>query len=976
MDPSPQALIEHAAFARALAHSLLNDVHAAEDVVQDAWVAALVRPPAASAPPRAWLTRVVQRFAWRRGRSSERRRSREALAARPEALSAVDDDLARAETLRRVTDAVLALEEPYRSTVLLRFYEGLDASAIAHRTRTPEATVRSRLQRALGQLRERLDREHGGDRSAWSAGLAALVGRNTTTSVVGGGLLAMGTMTKAIGAAAAVVALMLAWRTWQADEQAPRSALALATAELVSPDEGETSPAELVSATGVGQRTALPPSSVAATAHGALEVHVTWERDGLPAADEELRLIVWRHATGDRLRRAFTDADGRCRIEGLLPGHVSIGSARGAEGSVEVVACETAAVELAIPRGFTARGRVVDPEGAPVAGARLWLSQYFNYNDGTTVATTHADGTFELVDVPEARYLGAIADGYAPSHLELLVEHQAADPLQDVELTLALNGPGGALDLRILDADGALISGAYAHVTGQRLPARRVGNRYLQNVPTFDAWSDEQGLASIDGLQPGEATLTIYASGMAVWNGMATVEADRRTALAVVLARESVVTGTVRDAAGEPVANASVYLAAGEYDPLRPSARTGADGSYALGGLAGGEVSLKAGESALGSASTVVHLEPSGVATWDPVLSSGRVLSGRVVDDQGAPLAGWTVQAMIGTHSSWRAQAETDADGAFRMVDVKSEPLILDLYHDVFAERFPTLQRNVDVDESEVVFQVGRDDLCTVTVTGRILDPERRPIPSANVALWPLGSWYGSGAESDVRGEFRAEHLRPGTYEVSLGFPELPSLFFGRITLAPEEVRALGEIVLQPPGTVHITIEGAELAGRGEFASFSFQQLDDEGHSHWSASATAAEALAGVALQPGHYALLASGRTGIASVSRPFELAAGDTVTVDLVPRPGRHVYASIEVPSGTAIPDWVQSSVRDGAGELIAESLGRASTDRRQTHYLQLVPGTYELEAEASDGRRVHEFFEVTLDGAPQPLEWTWSLR
>jgi hypothetical protein len=74
-------------------------------------------------------------------------------------------------------------------------------------------------------------------------------------------------------------------------------------------------------------------------------------------------------------------------------------------------------------------------------------------------------------------------------------------------------------------------------------------------------------------------------------------------------------------------------------------------------------------------------------------------------------------------------------------------------------------------------------------------------------------------------------------------------------------------------------------------------------------------------------------------------------------------------------MPDWVQSAVRDGAGEVLAEGLADG-LQQRFTHFLQLAPGTYELEAEASDGRRVHEFFEVALDGAPERLEWTWPLR
>src|SRR5436190_1898691 len=74
--------------------------------------------------------------------------------------------------LARVVAAVLALEEPYRECVLLRYFEELSPRAIAARQRVPLETARTRLKRALELLRARLDREYGGERGAWGAALA------------------------------------------------------------------------------------------------------------------------------------------------------------------------------------------------------------------------------------------------------------------------------------------------------------------------------------------------------------------------------------------------------------------------------------------------------------------------------------------------------------------------------------------------------------------------------------------------------------------------------------------------------------------------------------------------------------------------------------------------------------------------------------------------------------------------------------
>lgn len=999
MNPTPQTLAQHAAFVRTLAQSLVAESHAADDVVQDTWLAALERPPRHVANPRAWLGRIVERFAWRRGRSGDRRRRREEAAARPERLEAVDEGLARAEILRRVTDAVLALEEPYRTAVLLRFYEGLEAREIAERTGAPLTTVRSRLQRALARLRERLDREHGGDRRVWCEGLVSLLGGNRLADIgaggaagatgasatlgAGAGVATMSVMAKtAVGAAAAASVGFLLWRTVGLDPDRPASSAGARSAEsaLVAPIDGGASgqaredPASTAPA---GERQALAAAATDPVAErGALAVRVTWARDGRPAAGEELDFIAWRHASGHRALHGIADEEGRFRLEGLLPGKIAVGTSHGAGGSAEIEAGKTTTVELEIPKGFAVRGRVVDAAGQPVASARLWLSTYFNHENGSVVGATRPDGTFELLDVPEARYLGAVADGHAPSHLHLLADHQGADePLGDVELVLTLNGEGGGLEVGLTAPGGGPVTGALVRVAGQRPAGLRIGNLWLSDIPTFEAWSDAYGCASIDGLPPGNAEVTVYALEMGVWKGSALIEAGRTASLSIGLQREGVVAGTVRTSAGEPAEDVSVYLDE-EYDPLRPSTKSGTGGRYELRGLPLGELSLKAAASELGSATAFVRIEPGLAATWDPVLSAGRVLNGRVVDHEGAPLAGWTVEAQVGTHSSWRAQAVTDAQGAFRMVDVKPESLVLELYRDVFQEHIPTLRRNVGDEEDDLCLRVERADLCDARLTGRFLDPLGRPIARARIALWAIGASSAPSFETDSQGVLRAERLRPGTYELSAEFPEHPTLFLGRVTIAPAEEHDLGTIALEAPGTLRITVSGRSPAESDEFGSFSLLQIDDEGHSRWAAYVERVRSGEGVVLHPGRYVLQANGKPGVANERAQLELGSGEDRTLDLSPRAGRYVLAGAEVPAGTPIPDWVRTVVRDGAGNVLQQCTTCQAFERRYTHFLQLVPGTYDFEAEASDGRRAHGGFQVDLQGGPEPIEWYAPLR
>ncbi|MFT5049885.1 MAG: RNA polymerase sigma-70 factor (ECF subfamily) [Chlamydiales bacterium] len=167
-------LLAHADWVGAVARRLVDGAALAEDVVQDTWVEALHRPPRARQNLRGWLARVAANRARQTGRAESRRRRRERDAARPEAQPSIADLAERAAVQRDVVGHVLALDEPFRSVVLLRFFEDLTPPQIAERLQVPLKTVHSRLQRAFERLRAKLDREHG-DRATWCLGLSPLL---------------------------------------------------------------------------------------------------------------------------------------------------------------------------------------------------------------------------------------------------------------------------------------------------------------------------------------------------------------------------------------------------------------------------------------------------------------------------------------------------------------------------------------------------------------------------------------------------------------------------------------------------------------------------------------------------------------------------------------------------------------------------------------------------------------------------------
>lgn len=138
---------------------------AAQEAVLRAWQArASLRDPDALRP---WLMRIAVNVCrgWRRGRFGRERRHEQPLHDETdELLATLDaDSVAGADpgTLSHAAaldlrQAINALDTELRLVVVLRYYAGMDATAIGQIAGVPPATIRTRLRRALALLRGRL----------------------------------------------------------------------------------------------------------------------------------------------------------------------------------------------------------------------------------------------------------------------------------------------------------------------------------------------------------------------------------------------------------------------------------------------------------------------------------------------------------------------------------------------------------------------------------------------------------------------------------------------------------------------------------------------------------------------------------------------------------------------------------------------------------------------------------------------------
>lgn len=233
-----ERLLEQRGWLRALARSLVREDDA-DDLLQEAWLAALGTRTKARRSLRAWFKGLARNAApgLRRPAALDLERERDV-----GELPATDGLVARAELQEHLSACVRRLREPYRSTVLLHYFEGLTLEEVGRRMGVPGSTVRTRLARALAELRGKLGRE----RETWGL-LVAFAREGAGASLAGttGKVILMGTMLKVGGAGLAAVLAFVLWKRLAAPVE--RESVAR-EAPAQEPTAAETSRVEVAAA--------------------------------------------------------------------------------------------------------------------------------------------------------------------------------------------------------------------------------------------------------------------------------------------------------------------------------------------------------------------------------------------------------------------------------------------------------------------------------------------------------------------------------------------------------------------------------------------------------------------------------------------------------------------------------------------------------------------------------------------------------
>jgi RNA polymerase sigma-70 factor (ECF subfamily) len=558
---TPDALMAQKEWVQRVARALVLDESSAEDLAQQVWVRALERPPRVRRSIRAWLGTVLRNAATDLRRRDGRRLRREEAAARPEALPAAADVVARAEALQRVSKAALELREPYRTAILLRYFEDLSPADIARRQDVPLETVRSRLRRGLELLREALDADHDGDRRAWMLALlpfaipwtgpllpgsfrpvepGAWSGADAAARVAGAAAKEILLMNVRAIAAAALALLLSAGAAWWILRELPGAEPGPSqedAARLVA-EGNPSSPRVEGGAGGGGGGIPTPPDAGGGGTPTPRDLtalpYVGPGKSGVPVPPDA--------GAPPRDPRAVADAADRAAL--LLAAEVGAGKPS--------------------PGSITVRGRVVDADtGQALEGMPLTV-----YNIGaspwrTAPAKSGADGTFEVAGVVPTSWTLIAGPQDSSSDYGHVTLHRTEAP--DGEFKVALR-KGLEIEGTILDADGALLTGD-ANVFAWKLTSR--GDRVYESQRWVSA---ANGAFRLRGLEAGAHLLQAKAwsadpATPGLTGEVPSVDAGTKNVV-IRLPRGEAVSGRVVDEEGKPVTGQGWVHASPQEQPV------------------------------------------------------------------------------------------------------------------------------------------------------------------------------------------------------------------------------------------------------------------------------------------------------------------------------------------------------------------------------------------------------------------------
>ncbi len=799
-NPGGEAELERDGKAlRRLARALVRDASTADDLVQDAWVVALERRERA-AQGGAFLSGVVRRLAlgWRR---AEARRGERENASAGETQSPRPDEIAeRLELSELVLRTLRGLPEPYRSTLILHFFDGLPAGAIARKTGVPAGTVRARLTRGIEELRARVRPRLEREGRDWRQALLPIAGTVHGPMAAWGALTIMG-VKWAFGCVAVAALVVLGWQAWQAGagrEASPGALVGpsgIAGPEEAAPVESRGAGAE------AGRRDAASPVTEGATTGTTRVVARAVDDDGHPLSGARLALAGSEpgpvsDASG-ALLLVIAEADAERLVQ--QPESNLVASADGHSDTTSVVRLHAGQTnwlgDLVLLSAGELRGRVCDSAGRGLSGALViatqeslsedqdtWMGPGRFVLEGPRRMRCAGDGSFAFAQLPEGWWIVLATDTARPWMASERIPVRGGAQAGPITLVLGAAEPARTLAGRVLEPDGKPCAGARAMLVAESGIADYDEQRITSADGRFEFHTREPGtLLRVHALEDGGARFAELVREVRTGEGELVLQFKTATQLRVL----------VRDQSGEPLGSTPVFAYLLDDRPLHFACRATTDSegratmrepqaSYSV--LVDGQGFERAQQGPFEPGSAPLELEfrlQRGAGLRGRVTANGQGFAGAhlrllelaqpgvhfepLADDERA--GGWTEE--VDPVPEW--QANSAAEGRFTLGAPRATKLRAGGRFMLVAEArgwAAAVLGPLDLGNLDA-----REGLELALTPGGSIDGRLVASPPRSLAGWRIVASSGFGclceALVDPQGRFRFEHLAPGRWQLA-----------------------------------------------------------------------------------------------------------------------------------------------------------------------------------------------------------------
>lgn len=455
-------------------------------------------------------------------------------------------------------------------------------------------------------------------------------------------------------------------------------------------------------------------------------------------------------------------------------------------------------IEVPLTRGATLRGRVLGPDSQPLAGADVEVRFPGVLGDAISrlrQTTTDLRGHFELLGVPLGKLeLRAEHEEHRNARQSIENELSEGDVVEGIEITL---DAGLIIEGIVLFPDGTPAGGAWVHARPD-LSAVGRGGMEAMNIARMRGGSeqtDEQGRFAIRGLREGTFVIearheepapgtepAIDAAGLAIdrsgdWKATLPGVRPGGDPLEITLARPISLSGRVEEVEGEAltdfVVRATLEGTGGMFGiGAESEERTfvGAeDGAFRIDGLRAGTWKVEVEADGFSRSETQAVVLPQEPEAAQPVfvMQLASQVAGIVLDTADTPVSGAQVTLQVDLARRVRGDIPstiTDIEGRFVLGNLDPGTIVVDAAMDGFAASEAAaadVLPGQSVEDLVLRLRVGG------TLIGKVLDDEGEPAAGRRVIVQLTPSYARQSLlKSDGQGEFRVEHLEPGTWQV------------------------------------------------------------------------------------------------------------------------------------------------------------------------------------------------------------------